>query len=73
MSYSIIFIDGTQTPPNNDGGKNRFSGYVHYHLPIIPHSLETFREGLFGAITVMVLPFIFFWVINKIVPSLKQT
>ena len=50
-----------------------FSGYMHYHLPIIPHNLETFREGLFGAITVMVLPFIFFWVINKIVPSLKQT
>jgi predicted membrane protein len=50
-----------------------FSGYMHYHLPIIPHNLETFREGLFGAITVMVLPFIFFWVINKIVPSLKET
>ncbi len=50
-----------------------FSGYMHYHLPIIPHNLETFREGLFGALTVMVLPFIFFWVINKIVPSLKQT
>jgi Ni/Fe-hydrogenase subunit HybB-like protein len=50
-----------------------FAGYMHYHLPIIPHNLETFREGLFGALTVMVLPFIFFWVINKIVPSLKQT
>jgi Ni/Fe-hydrogenase subunit HybB-like protein len=50
-----------------------FSGYMHYHLPIIPHNLETFREGLFGALTVMVLPFIFFWVINKIVPSLKKT
>lgn len=48
-----------------------FSGYMHYHLPIIPHSLETFKEGLFGALTVFVSPFIFFWVINKIVPSLK--
>lgn len=50
-----------------------FAGYMRYHLPIIPHNLETFKEGLLGAATVMVLPFIFFWVINKIVPSLQKT
>ena len=48
-----------------------FSGYMHYHLPIIPHNLETFREGLFGALTVVVSPFFLFWVINKVVPSLQ--
>jgi Ni/Fe-hydrogenase subunit HybB-like protein len=50
-----------------------FAGYMHYHLPIIPHDLETFREGLLGALTVAITPFIIFWGINKIVPSLKNS
>jgi predicted membrane protein len=49
-----------------------FSGYMHYHIPIIPHSLETFKEGLFGALTVAALPFVLFWIINKFVPSLRR-
>jgi Ni/Fe-hydrogenase subunit HybB-like protein len=49
-----------------------FSGYMHYHIPIIPHSLETFKEGLFGALTVIVTPFVLFWIINKFVPSLER-
>ncbi|MFQ5484589.1 MAG: hypothetical protein ACE5DO_04550, partial [Desulfobacterales bacterium] len=48
-----------------------FSGFMHYNLPIIPHSIDTFKEGLFGAVLVMVMPFFIFWVINKIVPSVK--
>jgi hypothetical protein len=48
-----------------------FAGYMHYHLPIIPHDLETFREGLFGALTVAATPFIIFWAISKIVPSIN--
>ena len=48
-----------------------FAGYMHYHLPIIPHNLETFKEGLFGALLVAVTPFVLFWVINKITPSLE--
>lgn len=49
-----------------------FSGYMHYDVPIIPHSLETFKEGLFGALTVAATPFVLFWVINKFVPSLRR-
>jgi len=49
-----------------------FAGFMHYHLPMIPHSLETYKEGLFGALTVAVTPFVIFWLINKIVPSLKE-
>jgi Ni/Fe-hydrogenase subunit HybB-like protein len=49
-----------------------FSGYMHYHVPIIPHSLETFKEGLFGALTVIATPFVLFWFINKFVPSLNR-
>ena len=49
-----------------------FSGYMHYHIPVIPHSLETFKEGVFGALTVIVTPFVLFWIINKFVPSLDR-
>ncbi len=48
-----------------------FSGFMHYHLPILPHNMETYKEGLFGALTVAAMPFILFWGINKFVPSLK--
>jgi predicted membrane protein len=45
-----------------------FSGYMDYRLPIIPQSLETFKEGLFGALLIGVMPFILFWILNKIFP-----
>ena len=48
-----------------------FAGYMHYHMPIIPHNIETFKEGLGGALLVAISPFILFWVINKFVPSLR--
>ncbi len=48
-----------------------FAGYMHYHLPIIPHNMETFKEGLFGAMTVAATPFVLFWIINKVTPSLE--
>ncbi len=48
-----------------------FAGYMHYHLPIIPHSMETFKEGLFGAMTVAATPFVLFYFINKVTPSLE--
>jgi Ni/Fe-hydrogenase subunit HybB-like protein len=48
-----------------------FAGYMHYHLPIIPHSMETFKEGLFGALTVAATPFVLFYFINKVTPSLE--
>lgn len=46
-----------------------FSGFMDYHLPIIPHNLETFKEGLFGALTVAVTPFVLFYFINKFIPA----
>ncbi len=49
-----------------------FAGFMHYHLPIIPHNLDTYREGLMGALTVAATPFILFWLISKIVPSMKE-
>ncbi len=49
-----------------------FAGFMHYHLPIIPHDLETFKEGLFGAILVMITPYVLFWFLNKIFPVFKE-
>ncbi len=48
-----------------------FAGYMHYHLPIIPHNIETFREGAFGALLMGFLPFFLFWIFNKIIPAIK--
>jgi predicted membrane protein len=45
-----------------------FAGFMHYHLPIIPHDMETFKEGLMGALLVMITPFVLFWILNKIFP-----
>lgn len=45
-----------------------FSGYMHYQLPIIPDSWETFKEGLAGALFIFTLPFVLFWLISKIFP-----
>ncbi len=45
-----------------------FAGFMHYHLPIIPHNWETFKEGLGGALGIFIMPFILFWIISKIFP-----
>lgn len=45
-----------------------FAGYMHYNLPIIPHNWETFKEGLGGVLGVFIMPFILFWIFNKIFP-----
>lgn len=44
------------------------SGYMDYIMPIIPHNWETFKEGLFGALGILIMPFVLFWIINKIFP-----
>ncbi|MGA2192337.1 MAG: NrfD/PsrC family molybdoenzyme membrane anchor subunit [Nitrospirota bacterium] len=44
------------------------SGFMHYHMPIIPHSLEEYKEGLFGALTVAATPFVIFFFLNKLFP-----
>jgi Ni/Fe-hydrogenase subunit HybB-like protein len=45
-----------------------FAGYMHYHLPIIPHDMETFKEGLGGVLTVLISPYILFWILNRFFP-----
>jgi Ni/Fe-hydrogenase subunit HybB-like protein len=45
-----------------------FSGFMHYKLPILPHDVETFKEGLGGALVVAILPFLLFWILSRIFP-----
>jgi Ni/Fe-hydrogenase subunit HybB-like protein len=45
-----------------------FAGFMHYHLPIIPHDWETFKEGLFGALSIFIMPFVLFYFIAKVFP-----
>jgi Ni/Fe-hydrogenase subunit HybB-like protein len=49
-----------------------FSGFMDYHMPIIPDSIETFKEGLMGALMVFGAPYPIFWVLNKIMPVFKE-
>jgi Ni/Fe-hydrogenase subunit HybB-like protein len=49
-----------------------WAGYMHFNLPIIPHDLETLKEGLLGALTIIILPFIFFFALNKLLPTLEK-
>lgn len=45
-----------------------FAGYMHYHMPIIPHDWETLKEGLVGALAIFAMPFLLFLVMMKIFP-----
>ncbi|MGQ9486886.1 MAG: hypothetical protein ACUVSE_03895 [Armatimonadota bacterium] len=45
-----------------------FAGYMHYHLPIIPHNLTTLKEGLPGALIVLLTPYVLFGVFSRIFP-----
>ena len=46
-----------------------FAGFMEYHLPIIPHDIETFKEGLGGALLVIFTPFVIFYFLNMIFPA----
>jgi len=49
-----------------------FKGFMHYHLPIIPHDIETFKEGLGGALLVIFTPFVIFYFLNMIFPAFME-
>ncbi|WP_026362146.1 NrfD/PsrC family molybdoenzyme membrane anchor subunit [Geopsychrobacter electrodiphilus] len=46
-----------------------FDGFMDYVMPIIPHNLETFKEGLGGALLVAATPFVIFYFLNMIFPA----
>ena len=44
------------------------SGFMDYKLPLWPDNVETYKEGLMGALTVMVTPFVLFYLVTRILP-----
>lgn len=48
-----------------------FMGFMHYHFPVIPTNIETFKEGLGGVTVVAVTPYVLFYIINKFMPVFK--
>jgi len=49
-----------------------FKGFMHYHLPIIPNSMETFKEGVGGAAMVLFAPFVIFYFLNMLFPAFLE-
>jgi Ni/Fe-hydrogenase subunit HybB-like protein len=45
-----------------------FSGFMDYKLPIWPGNLELYKEGLFGALTVITTPFVLFFLVTRVLP-----
>jgi len=45
-----------------------FAGFMEYRLPIWPDSLENFKEGLLGALTVITTPFVLFFLVTRVLP-----
>lgn len=45
-----------------------FSGFMEYRLPIWPDSLETLKEGAFGALAVIITPFVLFFMVTRVLP-----
>lgn len=50
-----------------------FAGFMHYHMPVIPHDMETFKEGLLGLITILAFPFAVLWLTNLFIPVIEET
>ncbi len=48
------------------------SGYMHYKMPLIPTNYETYKEGLWGGLTILASPFFFLWLLNKLIPVIKE-
>jgi predicted membrane protein len=49
-----------------------FAGFMEYRMPIIPTSMETFREGLCGALLVVGMPYFLFYLISRVMPVFGQ-
>jgi len=49
-----------------------FAGFMQYHLPMIPHDMETFKEGLLGMLMVITAPFVIFYFLNMIIPAFME-
>ncbi len=49
------------------------AGYMQYLLPIVPHSVETLKEGLVGALAVVTFPLVLFYFLSRVCPVFAPT
>ena len=49
-----------------------FAGFMEYHLPMIPHDMETMKEGFVGLLAVFATPFIIFYFLNMVIPAFLE-
>jgi len=45
-----------------------YAGFMEYKLPLWPHDMETFKEGLMGALLVLITPFVLFFGLTRVLP-----
>ncbi|OGU14009.1 MAG: oxidoreductase [Geobacteraceae bacterium GWC2_53_11] len=45
-----------------------FAGFMEYRMPILPTSMETLKEGVFGALLVIFTPFVLFFLLTRMMP-----
>lgn len=45
-----------------------FAGFMEYKLPLWPQDIETFKEGLLGALLVLITPFVLFFGVTRFLP-----
>lgn len=48
------------------------AGFMQYDFPILPTNLETFKEGLSAVVILSAMPFILFYIFNKILPVFSK-
>ena len=49
-----------------------FAGFLDYHMPILPTSMEAFKEGLCAVIILLVAPFVLLFLLNIVFPVFQS-
>ncbi|MCI4624632.1 MAG: polysulfide reductase NrfD [Candidatus Magnetoovum sp. WYHC-5] len=48
------------------------AGFMEFKMPILPTSIDAFREGLIVVIFLLVMPFVLLYVFNKVLPVFRD-
>ncbi len=49
-----------------------FAGFLTYKIPIIPDSIEAFKEGPFPITVLLIMPFILLFIFNRVLPVFTE-
>ncbi|KJR40508.1 oxidoreductase, membrane subunit [Candidatus Magnetoovum chiemensis] len=48
------------------------AGFMSYHMPILPTSIEAFKEGLTSVLFLLAMPFVLLYIFNKFLPVFTE-